>query len=86
MLNGQLQTEDDKAQSNVKRQAFNVLKKTETTSGIRHGLGGLAGKVPSNNNINREAIGVKVFEVSFLCNIFKNLIIIIIHLCNVGQR
>lgn len=63
MLNGQLQNEDDKNQDSGKRQAFSVLKKTETKSGIRHGLGGLVGKVPQTNNVNGKASALRVFEV-----------------------
>lgn len=46
-----------------KRQAFSVLKTSETHSGIRHGLGGTVGKVPQVNNVNGKSSTLRIFEV-----------------------
>lgn len=64
MLNGQLSNDDEDTNAELgKRQAFNVLKKSETHSGMRHGLGGLVGKGPVVNNINGKMTTLRVFEV-----------------------
>jgi len=65
MINGQLTTDDDKNHEPEKRQAFNVLKKSETHSGVRHGFGGVIGKVPQTNNINGKSTVLRIFEVRF---------------------
>lgn len=71
MLNGQLSNEDEDKNSELgKRQAFNVLKESETTSGMRHGLGGLVGKAPLLNKINGKVATLRVFEVHKYINIF----------------
>lgn len=63
LLNNNL-TNEDKNPELDKRHAFNVLKKTETHSGVRHGLGGTLGKKLQMNSNNDQAISsVKVFEV-----------------------
>lgn len=66
MLSGQLSNNDDKNLELEKRHAFNVLKKSETHSGIRHGFGGVIGKVPQINNVNGNTNVPKIFEVSLL--------------------
>jgi len=63
MLNGQISNDDDKNQEPDKRHAFNVLKKSETRSGVRHGFGGVIGKVPQSNNTNGKNTVLKIFEV-----------------------
>lgn len=64
LLNGQLSNDEDKHSELGKRQAFSVLKSSETHSGIRHGLGGIVGKVPLvNNNINGKSSALRIFEV-----------------------
>jgi len=60
MLNGQLSNNDQ--EPDKKRQAFSILKKSETHSGIRHGLGGTVGKVPQAKNVNGKAPAVFVYE------------------------
>ncbi|KAL4135310.1 hypothetical protein QTP88_006926 [Uroleucon formosanum] len=62
MINGQLRNNDDKNQEPEKRHAFNVLKKSETHSGVRHGFGGVIGKVPQINNVNGKNTVLKIFE------------------------
>jgi len=66
MINGQLTNNDDKNEEPVKRHAFNVLKKSETHSGVRHGFGGVIGKVPQINNVNGKTTVLRIFEVKFL--------------------
>ncbi|VVC45745.1 Protein kinase domain,Mad3/Bub1 homology region 1,Serine/threonine-protein kinase, active [Cinara cedri] len=62
LLNNDL-TNEDKNPDLEKRQAFSVLKKIETHSGVRQGLGGAVGKKPQMNNNNDKApSSVKVFE------------------------
>lgn len=69
LLNNNL-TNEDKNPDYDKRQAFSVLKKTETHSGVRHGLGGTVGKKPQRNNNNNDqgSSSVKVFEVKMFCD------------------
>ncbi|CAI6354333.1 unnamed protein product [Macrosiphum euphorbiae] len=62
MINGQLTNDDDKNQEPEKRHAFNVLKKSETHSGVRHGFGGVIGKVPQINNANGKNTVLRIFE------------------------
>jgi len=71
MLNGQLTNDDDKNQEPEKRHAFNVLKKSETQSGVRHGFGGVIGKVPQMNNANGKTNVLRIFEVKLLCKTVK---------------
>ncbi|XP_060855719.1 probable inactive serine/threonine-protein kinase bub1 [Metopolophium dirhodum] len=62
MINGQLTNDDDKNQEPEKRHAFNVLKKSETHSGVRHGFGGVIGKVPQITNVNGKNTVLRIFE------------------------
>ncbi|XP_050530497.1 mitotic checkpoint serine/threonine-protein kinase BUB1-like [Daktulosphaira vitifoliae] len=62
MINGELRDDDEKGNEPSKRQAFSVLKKSETHSGTRRGMGGVLGTVPQNNNVNGMASSLKVFE------------------------
>lgn len=62
MLNGQISNDDDKNNEPEKRHAFNVLKKSETHSGVRHGFGGVIGKVPQSNNAHGKNTVLKIFE------------------------
>ncbi|XP_050431084.1 mitotic checkpoint serine/threonine-protein kinase BUB1 beta-like [Adelges cooleyi] len=62
MINGELQNDDDKGNEPNKRQAFSVLKKGETHTGTRRGVGGILGKVPQNGNFNGKTSALRVFE------------------------
>uniref|UniRef100_A0A2H8TVQ9 Mitotic checkpoint serine/threonine-protein kinase BUB1 n=1 Tax=Melanaphis sacchari TaxID=742174 RepID=A0A2H8TVQ9_9HEMI len=62
MLNGQITNDDSKNQEPEKRHAFNVLKKSETHSGVRYGFGGVIGKVPQLNNVNGKNTVLRIFE------------------------
>jgi len=64
MLNGQLSNNDQEPDRS--EEAFSILKKSETHSGIRHGLGGTVGKVPQAKNANGKAPAVFVYEVYIL--------------------
>jgi len=63
LLNGQLPNNEEKNTDLGKRQAFGVLKKSETVSGIRYGGSGILGKIPQVNNVNVNTPDLRVFEV-----------------------
>lgn len=63
LLNGQLQNNEDKNTDPGKRQAFGVLKKSETHSGVRHGTSGLLGKIPQVHSVGVNTSDLRVFEV-----------------------
>lgn len=63
MLNGQLPNNEDKSTDLGKRQAFGVLKKSDTLSGVRHGASGSLAKIPQANNVNVNTPDLRVFEV-----------------------
>ncbi|XP_026817078.1 mitotic checkpoint serine/threonine-protein kinase BUB1-like [Rhopalosiphum maidis] len=82
MLNGQITNDDDKNQEPEKRHAFNVLKKSETHSGVRHGFGGVIGKVPQMNNVNGKNTVLRIFED----NDEKGLLGIATNNCDLAQK